>query len=353
MPPIVDISMEFPETFAEHLEGADECTVQSLLSCVQVCMGSSQKSTEDSEHINEYARSSSASRVCATAKSVLEPIEKPKAALNCSMNFPSSGVFTFVSSPKPTDKLEVRVKRTADFRSSVRASLGSPQISTGELEATDKCSIDSGHTDAEDKGAVDLTSSDIHISKRSLRKRTLRPKPVAVCMVDSVPSSPEASPMRKQKKPPIPCMRPHKCNVCQKIVCNKAVLKMHLRTHTGEKPYPCPMCPEKFATTNYLNIHKRTHTGEKPYSCEVCGRKFSQSANLHRHMLTHTGERPHACNVCEKRFAQRVTLQLHLRTHTGERPFPCSVCPAVFRYREALQRHAVKHKGPEGEEYEV
>lgn len=339
--------MDTSHALAEHLEGADECTIESLLSCVQVCTDSSKTSLEKLEDIEEYVKSSSAGYCCTTVKPLLK-LAKPKAAFNYSVNFPPSGVFAFASPPKPTDTLEVKVKRMADSSSSVCASLRSSQKSTGQLEPAKRYIIDSGNIDDQDRGTVDLSPSDIHISKQSLLKQTQHPKPVALFVVDSAPNSSEASPPHKQKKPPIPCMRPQKCDVCQKILCSKAVLKIHLRAHTGEKPYSCSMCPEKFASINYLNIHKRTHTGEKPYSCEVCSRSFSQSANLRRHMLTHTGERPHACSVCEKRFSQRVTLQQHLRTHTGERPFPCSVCPAVFRYREALQRHGVKHKS-EGE----
>lgn len=339
---------------AEHLEGADECTVESLLSCVQDYMGFSIKPTKDLE-VDNCGRSYSRSYSHAAVTPVLKPVEKRACIGN--MNARSSGVIVFVSPPKVTNELEVVFRSTVDSSCSVQASLGLPLKFRGQQEATDEFSADSGHSNFEDKGTAvtaGLTSSGSHVSKQSLRKQTLCPKPdmdfwltdlhdkgtvdltssgvhiskwsfreqthhkPGAVSTDSAPSSPETSLLHKQKKPPMPCMRPQKCNVCQKVVCNNEALKTHMRTHTGEKPYLCPMCPQKFSSSNCLNIHKRTHTGEKPYACKVCGRTFSQYSNHRRHMLTHTGEKPHACNFCEKTFAQRLTLRRHLCMHSAE-----------------------------------
>lgn len=344
--------MEPPKMLAEHLEGADECTVESLLNCVQDYMGSSKKHTDDLE-VHNYGRSCSRSYSCAAMTPVMKPVEKP--AHNGNMNSSSSGVIVFVSPPQVTNVLEVVFKSTVDSSPcSVHASLGSPLKSCKQREATDECSAESGHTDAGDKGTADLTSSGVYVSKRALRKQTLCPKPdedfwltdaddkgtvdltssgahAAKCSLreqplrpkpgavstDCAPSSPKASLMHKPEKK-MPCRRPQKCNVCHKVVSNNEVLKMHMRTHTGEKPYSCPMCPATFATAFCLRIHKRTHTGEKPYPCKVCGRKFSQLCNRRQHMLIHTGERPHLCNICGDTFALRLTLRRHLRIHLGE-----------------------------------
>ena len=49
--------------------------------------------------------------------------------------------------------------------------------------------------------------------------------------------------------------------------------------------YICPTCTKVFSRPSSLKIHSRTHTGEKPFRCPVkgCGKKFSVVSNMKRH----------------------------------------------------------------------
>lgn len=55
-----------------------------------------------------------------------------------------------------------------------------------------------------------------------------------------------------------------------------------------EKPvHRCNICNRGFLNKSNIKVHLRTHTGEKPFRCEVCGKAFRQKAHLIKHAQIH------------------------------------------------------------------
>ncbi|XP_061396972.1 zinc finger protein Xfin-like [Musca vetustissima] len=136
-----------------------------------------------------------------------------------------------------------------------------------------------------------------------------------------------------------------RCVYCERVFQTPFALRMHLRTHTGERPFQCQYCEKSFKTQSSLNYHVKRHTGQPDFACSVCGKSFYEKGNLDVHMLTHTGERPHSCTVCQRKFTRVFLLELHMRTHTGEKPYPCNFCDKSFRQRSDWKNHLTTHTG--------
>ncbi|XP_073827709.1 uncharacterized protein [Musca autumnalis] len=136
-----------------------------------------------------------------------------------------------------------------------------------------------------------------------------------------------------------------RCVYCERDFPTPFALRMHLRSHTGERPFQCPHCEKSFKTQSSLNSHVKRHTGQADFVCSVCGKAFYERGNLDVHMQTHTGERPHSCTVCGKKFTRVFLLELHMRIHTGEKPYPCNYCDKSFRQRSDWKNHLSTHTG--------
>lgn len=136
------------------------------------------------------------------------------------------------------------------------------------------------------------------------------------------------------------------CNQCGRLLWSQSQLKIHQRTHTGERPFTCTECSKTFVSLGALNKHKLSHSEEKPFVCPHCPARFSLKGTLNRHIPTHTGIRAHKCPHCPKDFIQAVALQAHLVTHTGSNGFPCRVCGHMFSRKARMKEHVLcVHEG--------
>lgn len=93
---------------------------------------------------------------------------------------------------------------------------------------------------------------------------------------------------RKRGRPKKSEVQELSCTYCNKILHTKKGLKVHLRTHTGEKMRQCLFCDAKYARTNHLVRHIALH--DKPgirHPCEHCDKTFEAAADLFKHSREH------------------------------------------------------------------
>uniref|UniRef100_A0A8C0PBV8 Sal-like protein 4 n=1 Tax=Canis lupus familiaris TaxID=9615 RepID=A0A8C0PBV8_CANLF len=99
-------------------------------------------------------------------------------------------------------------------------------------------------------------------------------------------------------------------------------------------PNECLICHRVLSCQSSLKMHYRTHTGERPFQCKICGRAFSTKGNLKTHLGVHRTntsiKTQHSCPICQKKFTNAVLLQQHIRMHMGGQipntPLPENPC---------------------------
>ncbi|KAL7401509.1 hypothetical protein ABVT39_000847 [Epinephelus coioides] len=84
---------------------------------------------------------------------------------------------------------------------------------------------------------------------------------------------------------------PNECVICHRILSCQSALRMHYRTHTGERPYRCKLCDRAFTTKGNLKTHQAVHRATAPlrvqHSCPICQRKFTNAVVLQQHVHMH------------------------------------------------------------------
>ncbi|XP_035909050.1 zinc finger protein 2 homolog [Anopheles stephensi] len=134
----------------------------------------------------------------------------------------------------------------------------------------------------------------------------------------------------------------YKCDTCGSVFNRKENLNRHILLKHGIATIPCADCPKLFKTMHTLNRHRLMHTGEKRYRCRTasCDKRYVNEVDRRRHeMSVHTLERPHRCAHCGAGFIRRRQLTVHERRHTGVKPYVCPVCGKDFVDVGPLRSH--------------
>lgn len=133
------------------------------------------------------------------------------------------------------------------------------------------------------------------------------------------------------------------CSQCAYSCQSPAILKIHERTHSGEKPYACTFCDYKSGQKNNVTKHVLVHMKEKPFKCQYCDYRCAQKNNLVVHERTHTGYKPFGCPYCDYRTVQKPNLVKHMYLHTDQKPFSCDICNYRCVQKTNLTKHKLRH----------
>jgi len=89
------------------------------------------------------------------------------------------------------------------------------------------------------------------------------------------------------------------CDACGRVYHNARALRIHEnQVHRKLRPFVCSHCGHSAASRSALRVHMRSHTGEKPFKCEECEYSTSDHNSLRRHKMRHSGVRPYKCPFC-------------------------------------------------------
>lgn len=144
------------------------------------------------------------------------------------------------------------------------------------------------------------------------------------------------------------------CSQCAYRCQSPAILKIHERTHSGEKPFSCTYCDYKSGQKNNVAKHILVHMKEKPFRCQYCDYRCAQKNNLVVHERTHTGYKPFACPFCAYRTVQKPNLVKHMYLHTDQKPFSCDMCSYRCVQKTNLTKHKLRHLNEkDGEKIEI
>ncbi|KAL5015595.1 hypothetical protein ScPMuIL_007322 [Solemya velum] len=138
------------------------------------------------------------------------------------------------------------------------------------------------------------------------------------------------------------------CKICKRVFANQKCVKVHmLAVHGKVRPFLCPHCGyTAHARKAMLQLHLRTHTGEKPFKCDVCPYTTGDHNSLRRHKMRHTGLKPYKCQHCMYSCIQSISLKTHMKNKHSSQDgvYCCHTCSFRTINETNYKNHVFDHE---------
>ena len=133
---------------------------------------------------------------------------------------------------------------------------------------------------------------------------------------------------------------------CRKQMMHSGDLKIHFRTHTGQRPFECPFCKQDFSKKILLTQHLHQEVSDKLAPCSICGTIFHTRCSQVKHSCTkaNSSSKQTSCPLCIQPFRNTSALQVHILSHVVQDKLKCELCGLTFKIEENFHNHTkLKH----------
>lgn len=144
-----------------------------------------------------------------------------------------------------------------------------------------------------------------------------------------------------------------KCNVCDKEVNKKSLVRHMKNVHSAEmsfkgkipedEKFPCTYCGKKCCSSISLLNHVRALHEAEQYKCSKCEFQGTKK-HLERHMRRKHNDEVYQCGSCQKILKSKSTLKEHMWIHSDQRRYICAVCGLQFKRTSNYHGHMKSHQ---------